>query len=116
MGVGMQIAYFGFAGSAALEAEAGEQLVRLERFRTLISGCHLAIESRSSGAGRRAYDVRLDLITRNNELRPIPHCVGEDPHEAVRRAFAAAERTLMAWVGQGTGTPGTTGQGSHALR
>ncbi|KVM73059.1 hypothetical protein [Burkholderia ubonensis] len=116
MGVGMQIAYFGFAGSAALEAEAGEQLVRLERFRTLISGCHLAIESRASGAGQRAYDVRLDLITRNNELRPIPHCVGEDPHEAVRRAFAAAERTLMAWVGQGTGTPSTTGQGSHALR
>ena len=47
MGVGMQIACLGFTGSAAIEAEAGAQLVRLERFRALIDGCHLAIESRA---------------------------------------------------------------------
>ncbi|MGU7780782.1 metal ABC transporter ATPase [Burkholderia sp. PU8-34] len=105
MGVGMQIAYFGFAGSAALEAEAGAQLVRLDRFRALISGCHLAIESRSVGPGRRAYDVRLDLITRNNELKPVPHCVGDDANEAVRCAFAQAERELIAWQ-----------VGAHAVR
>lgn len=33
MGVGMQIACLGFTVSAAVEAEAGAQLVRLERFR-----------------------------------------------------------------------------------
>ncbi|KWK25211.1 metal ABC transporter ATPase [Burkholderia stagnalis] len=117
MGVSMQIAYFGFAGSAALEAEAGAQLVRLDRFRSLISGCHLAIEARPGGAGPRAYDVRLDLITHGNELRPIPHCVGEDAGEAVRTAFAQAERALLAWqVGQGAGKPGAHAQGSHGVR
>ncbi|MGU7768899.1 metal ABC transporter ATPase [Burkholderia sp. MR1-5-21] len=113
MGVGMQIAYFGFAGSAALEAEAGAQLVRLDRFRALISGCHLAIESRSAGAGRRAYDVRLDLITRNNELKPVPHCVGDDANEAVRCAFAQAERELIAWQ---VGAPNGPTPGAHAAR
>ncbi|RQS76831.1 metal ABC transporter ATPase [Burkholderia sp. Bp8963] len=112
MGMGMQIAYFGFAGSAALEAEAGAQLVRLDRFRALISGCHLAIESRATGPGQRAYDVRLDLITRNNELKPVPHCVGDDANEAVRCAFAQAERELLAWQVAVPKGP----SGAHALR
>jgi hypothetical protein len=117
MGVGMQIAYFGFAGSAALEAEAGVQLVRLDRFRALISGCHLAIESLKTGTDRRAYDVRLDLITRGNELKPMPRCVGDDVQEAVRCAFAEAERELIAWQDeQVTGKPGSSLHGASALR
>jgi len=111
MGVGMQIAYLGFAGSAALEAEAGAQLVRLDRFRGLISGCHLAIEALHTGTGLRAYDVRLDLITRGNELRPVQRCVGEDAKEAMRRAFAEAERALLAWQ---SGQSGQSGQGTAA--
>lgn len=97
MGVGMQIVYLGFAGSAELEAEAATRLVGIERFRALISGCHLAIEARTMPGGTRVYDVRLDLITRNDELRPLPHCSGDDACDTVRRAFAAAEHELAEW-------------------
>lgn len=117
MGVGMQIAYFGFAGSAALEAEAGVQLVRLDRFGALISGCHLAIESLRTGNDLHMYDVRLDLITRSNALKPLPRCVGDDALEAVRRAFAQAERELIAWQGErGTAKPGAPLRDVRAMR
>jgi hypothetical protein len=94
MGVGMEIDYLGFAGSVPLEAEAGAQLVRLERFGKLLSGCHLAIEALRPRAGGPIYDVRLDLMICANEFRPVSHCVGEDAGEAVRRVFDAAEKEL----------------------
>ncbi|RXV67182.1 metal ABC transporter ATPase [Burkholderia stabilis] len=97
MGVGMQIACRGFAGAAAIEAEAGAQLVRLERFRALIDGCHLAIESRGAADGARTFDVRLDLVMHDAALRPLPPCVGADVDDALRRAFAQAEQALIAW-------------------
>ncbi|NIE59108.1 MULTISPECIES: metal ABC transporter ATPase [unclassified Burkholderia] len=96
MGVGMQIVYLGFAGSAAVEAEAGVQLVQLDRFRALIRGCHLAIESRAAAGGARRYDVRLDLVTHDAALIPLPPCVGDDLNDALRRAFAQAEQALIA--------------------
>ncbi|MDR0240334.1 MAG: metal ABC transporter ATPase [Burkholderia sp.] len=101
MGVGMQIACLGFTGSAAVEAEAGAQLVRLERFRALIDGCHLAIESRAATDGARLYDVRLDLVMHDAALRPLPPCVGDDVDDALRRAFAQAEQALIAWQAGG---------------
>jgi hypothetical protein len=70
MGVGMQIACVGFAGSTALEGEAGVELVRLERFAKRIAGCHLAIEA--------LHD----------------HCTDADPNAAVHRAFDSAIRLL----------------------
>lgn len=97
MGVGMQIACRGFTGSAAVEAEAGAQLVRLERFRALLDGCHLAIEARTVADGARLYDVRLDLLMRDAALRSLPPCVGADVDDALRRAFAQAEQALIAW-------------------
>ncbi|VBB13841.1 metal ABC transporter ATPase [Burkholderia stabilis] len=104
MGVGMQIACLGFAGSAAVEAEAGAQLVRLERFRALIDGCHLAIESRGAADGGRTFDVRLDLVMRDAALRPLPPCIGDDVNDTLRRAFAQAEQALIAWqAGAGRG-------------
>ncbi|MEK2604370.1 metal ABC transporter ATPase [Burkholderia arboris] len=101
MGVGMQIACLGFTGSAAIEAEAGAQLVRLERFRALIGGCHLAIESRAAADGARLYHARLDLVMRDTALRPLPPCVGADVDDALRRAFAQAEQALIAWQAGG---------------
>ncbi|MGS0891155.1 metal ABC transporter ATPase [Burkholderia stagnalis] len=106
MGVGMQIVYRGFAGSAALEAEAAAELVGLERFRALISGCHLAIEARAAAGGTCLYDVRLDLIARDDAPTPLPPCTGSDPCETVRRAFAAAERELTGWLARGGATGG----------
>ncbi|MBN3780060.1 metal ABC transporter ATPase [Burkholderia sp. Ac-20345] len=96
MGVGMQIACLGFAGSAAVEAEAGAQLVRLERFRALIAGCHLAIESRVAADGAREYDVRLDLVMHDAALWPLPPCVGNDVDDVLGRAFRQAEQALIA--------------------
>ncbi|RQV12160.1 metal ABC transporter ATPase [Burkholderia cenocepacia] len=97
MGVGMQIACLGFTGSAAVEAEAGAQLVRLERFRALLDGCHLAIEARTVADGARLYDVRLDLSMRDAAPRSLPPCVGADVDDTLRRAFAQAEQVLIAW-------------------
>jgi hypothetical protein len=99
MGVGMQITYLGFAGSAPIEAEAGAQLVRLERFREYLSGCRLAVEATRNGPfhGKPAgllYDARLDLITRTNDLIAVEHSLNEDPGIALRAAFDAAERWL----------------------
>ncbi|MEX3916330.1 hypothetical protein AB4Y43_08830 [Paraburkholderia sp. BR10872] len=97
MGLGMQIVYLGFPGSSALEAEAGVQLLRLERFSSVLSGCHLAIEQlHPLPPGNRppAYDVRLDLVSTSRELAPLGHCEGDDPIAAMRAAFDAAERRL----------------------
>jgi hypothetical protein len=94
MGIGMQIVYLGFAGSAPIEAEAGAQFVRLERFWKTISGCHLAIEALHDSPGHLTYDARLDLITRANELIPVKHCLNEDANVALRAAFDAAEQQL----------------------
>jgi len=94
MGIGMQIAYFGFAGAAQLEAEASIQLMRLEPFCMQLAGCHLAIEAMGASTREPMYDVRLDLITRKGEFCPVPHTTGVDPMGALERAFDLAERQL----------------------
>jgi hypothetical protein len=96
MGIGMQIVYLGFSGTARLEGEAAAQLVRLERYSGLLSNCHLAIEEVRSPLAKPTYDVRLDLITRARDLKPIEHCSSEDAEQAVRWAFDAAEKELQA--------------------
>lgn len=95
MGLGMQIVYMGFAGSAAIEAEAGVQLLRLERFSGLLTSCHLAIESLHTAGQPQAYDVRLDLLSASDGFKPVVHCAGEDPIAAMRVAFDAAEHELQ---------------------
>jgi hypothetical protein len=95
MGLGMQIVYLGFAGSAAIEAEAGVQLLRLERYAGLLLACHLAIESMRGGGRLPTYDVRLDLVSASRELKPIGHCTNEDPIVAMHEAFDAAEQELL---------------------
>jgi hypothetical protein len=90
MGVGMQIVYMGFVGSAEIEAEASVQLVRIDRFAGCVAGCHLAIESLRNLDGSRSYDARLDLITRDYNMIPVEHVTDSDPQEAIRAAFDAA--------------------------
>ncbi|AOR73454.1 hypothetical protein BBJ41_36955 [Burkholderia stabilis] len=90
----MQIAYFGFAGTARLEAEASIQLIRLEPFSAQLAGCHLAIEAMDASTRQPKYDVRLDLIMRKGEFRPVPHMTGADPMDALKRAFDLAARQL----------------------
>ncbi|KAB0642344.1 metal ABC transporter ATPase [Burkholderia latens] len=106
MGVGMQIVCVGFAGSAALEAEAGAQLVRLERFRARLDDCRLEIESRPTADGGRAYDVRLELLTNDRAPVSLSSSTSGDVNDAIRRAFAQAEAALSAWQ---AGEPGAAG-------
>ncbi|RQR30857.1 metal ABC transporter ATPase [Burkholderia sp. Bp9143] len=96
MGVGMQIVCVGFAGSAALEAEAGVQLVRLERFRARLDDCRLAIEARATVDGGRTYDVCLELIMHDRAPATLPCSTGDDLNETMRRAFTQAEQALSA--------------------
>ncbi|AOK32299.1 MULTISPECIES: hypothetical protein [Burkholderia] len=96
MGLGMQIAYLGFAGSARIESEAGAQLVRLGRFNDRLAGCQLALEALRQPDGRVMYDARLDLMTREHELTPVRRCTHADPLVAIRHAFDAAESMLDA--------------------
>jgi hypothetical protein len=94
MGVGMQLCYLGFDGSAALEAEAGVALVRLERAAKHIAGCRLEIEARDDRPGHRLYDARLDLVTRNYELIPGQRSTHENSSTAVHLTFEAAFQLL----------------------
>lgn len=99
MGIGMQIVYLGFPGSTAIEAEAAMQLLRLHRFAPALAGCHLAIELLRHAGRAPTYDVRLDLISNLRALRPVRHCESDDPQQALRAAFDAAERALQSATG-----------------
>lgn len=105
MGLGMQIVYLGFAGSSAIEAEAGIQLLRLERYAGVLTACLLAIELLQAEGGRADYDVRLDLLSTLSEFKPDCRCTSDDPLAAMRVAFDAAERelALAAAAGHGAG-------------
>lgn len=94
MGLGMQIAYMGFVGSAEIETEASVQLIRIDRFARCIADCHLAIESLRNLDGSRSYDARLDLITRDHNMIPIEHVTDRDPQVAIRAAFDSEVRLL----------------------
>lgn len=94
MGLGMQIVYLGFAGSAAIEAEAGVQLLRLERYCGVLAACHLAVELLHPGGLHPAYDVRLDLLSLLDGLKTLCRGTGDDPVVALREAFDAAEHEL----------------------
>jgi hypothetical protein len=87
MGLGMQIAYLGFAGSSDAECEAGVQLVRLERLSKDIANCHLTVEAYRDSSGQRVFDARLDLITREFDLLPVTSSIDADLSVAIHRAF-----------------------------
>lgn len=96
MGIGMQIGYLGFAAAARTEAEAAVQLLRLERFGHILSGCCLSIEQMHGPSGA-VFDIRLDLILRNNGLIVVPHCINADAQAGLHDAFDCAERLLLAF-------------------
>ncbi|GAB7524593.1 hypothetical protein PBS_35800 [Paraburkholderia sp. 2C] len=96
----MQIVYMGFTGSRELEGEAAAQLVRLERYSHLLSGCHLAIEALRPRSEHPVYDVRLDLLLRSSCFKPLDHCCDESAGAAIRHAFDLAERELRGLVAQ----------------
>ncbi|MGI4812591.1 MAG: hypothetical protein ACRYG5_10970 [Janthinobacterium lividum] len=95
MGIGMQVIFIGFPGSLVIEAEAGAQLVRLERFARKISGCNLTLQSLSKRLDKRLYGAQLDLIALHGPLLTMAQCTNDDPLRAVEAAFDAAETALL---------------------
>lgn len=91
MGIGMQIVYAGFGGSARVEAEACVQLLRLERMGARLAGCGLTIEAREGGAG---YRVGLELTFEDGATRRLAPVVDEDAGEALRGVFDAAAEAM----------------------
>jgi hypothetical protein len=94
MGIGMQVVFLGFPGSFILEAEAGAQLVRLERFGRKISGCNLTLQALPKRPGKLSYGAQLDLIALNGALVAMAQCANDDPLRAIEAAFDAAETEL----------------------
>ncbi|MDR5740621.1 MULTISPECIES: hypothetical protein [unclassified Caballeronia] len=95
MGLGLQIAYRGFAGSHAGECAAEMELVRLEVMASDIVDCHLAVEAYRDRAGSRVFDARLDLITRGYDLLPVERGTNAELGAAIHSAFDNAVRLLQ---------------------
>jgi hypothetical protein len=94
MGIGMQVVFLGFSGSAVLEAEAGAQLVRLVRFGRKISGCNLTLRALPGHPDKLSYGAQLELIALSGALVAMAVCAHDDPLRAVEAAFDAAETEL----------------------
>jgi hypothetical protein len=94
MGLGMQIACQGFAGSDDVERAAGVELLRLERAASDIVNSHLTIEAYRDASGLPRYDARLHLVTRNFDLIPVERGSDADVSVAIHCAFDNAMRLL----------------------
>lgn len=96
MGLGMQIVYVGLPGSAAVEAQAGMQLLRLGRFNAMPPECRLVLESLSSAPHAPRYRARLELISFERAFDCARQREDADLSAAVRAVFEAVERELAA--------------------
>lgn len=94
MGIGMQIIYLGFPGTASMEAESALQLLRLQPYGTCFSDCRLAIEHLSESSGNSLYEARIEIVTPVHGLRRIGRCVRDNAEAAIRCAFNMAVRVL----------------------
>lgn len=94
MGLGMQIVYVGLPGSAAVEAQAGVQLLRLGRFNAMPPECRLVVEALASSGQATGYRARLELMSSERTLDCAHQCEDVDLNAAVRAVFEAVEREL----------------------
>lgn len=100
MGLGMQIVYVGFPGSAAVEAQAGVQLLNLGRFNAMPPECRLVVEALPCPGQALRYRARLDLIASKCSPACAHQCESDDVDACVRAVFEAAERELTAKAGK----------------
>lgn len=96
MGLGMQIVYVGLPGSAAIEAQAGVQLLRLSRFNAMLSECRLVVELLPAAGQAPRYAARLELLSALHELDSVHRCEHADLDAALLAVFEAAEGDLAA--------------------
>ncbi|HEX7748935.1 MAG TPA: hypothetical protein VF445_09310 [Bordetella sp.] len=100
MGLGMQIVYVGLPASAAVEAQAGLQLLRLIRFSAMPPECRLVVESLSSSQQSPTYRARLELMSSERAPGCTHQCESDDLSAAVRAVFEAVERELASRAGR----------------
>lgn len=96
MGLGMQIVYVGLPVSAAIEGQAGVQLLRLSRFNAMLSECRLMVELLPAAQQAPRYAARLELLSALHELDSVHRCEHADLDAALLAVFEAAERDLSA--------------------
>lgn len=94
MGIGMQIAYIGFPGSASLESEAALQLLRLQTYAAYVSDCWLSIEHQGTSSANVQYEARLLIGATKSSARRLGRCVRDSAEAAIRCAFNIAVRAL----------------------
>lgn len=99
----LQITFHGLPPSAALEAQIGERVARLEQFHPHITSCRVSVEEigRHKQQGRR-FCVQVDVRVPGKEL-VANHDHDEDIHVALRDAFDAMTRQLEDLVRQRRG-------------
>ncbi|WP_155803286.1 hypothetical protein [Bordetella sp. FB-8] len=100
MGLGMQIVYVGLPGLAAIEAQAGVQLLRLGRFNAMLSECRLVVQLLPTSGQAPGYGARLELFCARHEFDSVHRCEGADLGVALIAVFEAAERDLAARMGR----------------
>ncbi|RZF24569.1 hypothetical protein EVC45_38205 [Paraburkholderia sp. UYCP14C] len=94
MGIGMQIAYVGFSGTASLESEAAMQLLRLQPYAAYVSDCCLSIERLGTSPANSVYEVCLFIGMIKSSARRLGRCIRDNAEAAIRCAFNIAVRTL----------------------
>jgi ribosome-associated translation inhibitor RaiA len=83
--------------TAALEARIREHLIRLERFHSLLLGCHVILEaSTHAHEGGPAVDITIYLEVSDGELsvHRQPSESQDDIYIVLRNAFDTAKRVL----------------------
>jgi hypothetical protein len=100
VGIGLQLVFIGGTKTAAVETEAGVQLVGLACFAWHIESCTLTIVAPSDTAANRDAEAGLDIVTRAGKLLHVGPCTHPDQEEAVRRVFELATVELARWPEQ----------------
>lgn len=100
MGIGLQLVFIGGTQTAAVETEAGVQLVGLACFARHIENCTLTIKALGDTAANRDAEARLDIVTRAGKVHHVGPCTHPDLEEVIRRVFDMAKVELARWPEQ----------------
>ena len=104
----LQITFHNLKSSETAEAAIRERFAKLDRLYDRLTACRVAVEcvAKQHQTGN-VYDVRIDMLVPGQELvvSKAPHkakerYVNPDVYVAIREAFDAAERQLLAFKDQ----------------
>lgn len=93
MGITMDLACHGFEADLVLEREAAQDLVSLTPFGAVLRSCRVDVSLEGPEADP-AYCAKLRLTLCDGATETVP-ARGRHPIQAVREAFAQAQRRLV---------------------